>query len=517
LEVKMEKKYFIMCVLAFFILGLACEGYSQSQPSKIDDLVNDYVINHQFMGSVLVAEKGKIVFAKGYGLADVEKNIPNTPETKFMIGSITKQFTAMLITQLVEKGKLKFDNRISDFVSDFPKDIGDKITIKMLLSHSSGLIFPEGIEKYYYASTKEEYLQEYLKQLSKEGLRFEPGDGYGYSNAGYFILGLIIEKVTGKNYEEVLTAQILKPLGMTQTGCNRKGLVIDNSATSYAKLQDRYSTWNEETNSYDPAICGFAYGNLYSTVGDLFKFSMALSTNQLLSKKYMDMYLKMRRVKKRVPIPRISQELVRDYFGTFGNGFVGEISYIEDPDTKEKEALYWHDGTQKLFKSNHFHYSGKDQIIIICSNCSFLCEGNEMVLKIHQLLNNKPYDHILIKHSLSQYISEDVAMHAGIPAVIDEYWRFKDDTANFIVPDQDWLIWAGRYVSEEWKDPDNAILLFQTTIKSFPDSWKAYDALGETYIKKGDKQEAIQSFKKSVELNPQNTNAIEMLKKLEKK
>jgi len=507
----------VVSLAVIAILGFVPQSRSQSLSSRLDALIDDYAANHQFMGTVLVAEKGEVVFAEGYGLADAEKNIPNTPDTKFMIGSITKQFTAMLVTQLVEKGKLRLDNTISDFVPEFPKDIGERITVEMLLCHSSGLIFPEGIEKYYYATRKEEWLQEYLKQLSEEGLRFEPGEGYGYSNAGYFTLGLIIEKVTGKSYEEVLTEQILKPLGMTQTGCNRKGLVVENGATSYAKLRDRYTTWNEETNSYDAAICGFAYGNLYSTVGDLFKFSSALSTNQLLSKEYMDMYLDMRNVKTRVPIPRISEELVKEFFGTFGNGFVGEISILEDPVTHEKEILYWHDGTSKLFKSNHFHFSGDDQIIIICSNCSFLCEGNEMVLKIHQLLNNRPYDHILIKHSLSQYISEDVAMHAGIPAVIDEYLRFKDDTTNFIVPGEDWLIWAGRVVEEEWGALDDAILLFQLTISEYPDSWKAYDAVGKTYIKKGDEVRAIQSFKKSAELNPQNTNAIEMLKKLEHK
>jgi len=500
---------FLIIVLCF-----ASQIESRNLHSEIDNLINEYVANHNFMGSILVAERGEVIIEKGYGLADVERNIPNTPETKFMIGSITKQFTAMLVTQLIEKGKLKLDNTISDFVPEFPKDIGDKITIGMLLYHASGLIFPEGIEKYYYVSTKQEYLQEYLKQLSEEGLRFEPGDGYGYSNAGYFILGLIIEKVTGKSYEEVLTEQILKPLGMTQTGCNRKGLVIKNRAISYAKLQDRYTTWNEETNSYDPAICGFAYGNLYSTVKDLFKFSKALSTNRLLSKKYMDMYLKMRNVKTRVPIPQISQELVQDYFGAYGNGFVGEISYIEDPETKEIDTLYWHDGTCKLFKSNHFHYMAKDQIIIICSNCSFLCEGNELVLKIHQMLNNKPYDHILIKHSLSQYISEDVAMHAGIPAVIDEYWRFKNDTVNFIVPGPDWLIWAGRYVAEEWDDADNAILVLQMAIKSFPDCWEAHDAMGETYIEKGDTARAIQCYRESLKLNPNNEAAQKMITQL---
>ena len=509
----MKVKILIVLIL---VIGWDFKGYSQLIQSKIDELINEYVINHQFMGTALVAEKGKVLFSKGYGSANVEQNIPNTPETKYGIGSITKQFTAMLISQLVEKGELRLDHTISDFIPDFPKDIGEKITVEMLLCHSSGLILPEGIEKYYYATRKEEWLREYLKQLSEEGLRFEPGKGYGYSNGGYFILGLIIEKATGKSYEEVLSEQILKPLGMKQTVCDRKGLVVENRATSYTKLRDRYITWNEETNSYDPAVWGFGCGNLYSTVGDLFKFSKALSTNRLLSKKYMDMFMQMRNIKTRVPIPRISKELVKEFFGTFGNGIVGEISIIEDPDTKEKDTLFWHDGTHDLFKSNHFHYSGKDQIIIICSNCSFLCEGNEMVLKIHQLLNNKSYDHILIKHSLTQYIEEDVATHAGIPAAIDEFRRFMNDTLNFIVPGKNYFVNIGRQVAEDGHS-DWAIEVLLGGISIFPGFWEAYETLGDMYLMEKDTTSAIQSFKKSLELNPQNTHALEIFKKLEKK
>jgi tetratricopeptide (TPR) repeat protein len=303
---------------------------------------------------------------------------------------------------------------------------------------------------------------------------------------------------------------------MTQTGCDRKGLVVENRATSYAKLRDRYITWNEETNSYDPAVWGFGCGNLYSTVGDLFKFSKALSTNKLLSKEYMDMYLKMRIVRTRPTIYNISQELVKEFFGTYGNGFVGEISYIEDPETKEKETLYWHDGTNKLSRSSHFHYMPKDQIIIICSNCSFLLEGNEMVLKIHQLLNHKPYDHILIKNSLTQYIEEDVAMHAGLSAAFDEYHRFKDDTLHFIVPGKEYFINISHQLAEEG-NLDWAIAILQGAITEFPGYWEAYDALGDTYILNEENGPAIQSFKKSLELNPQNDHALEMLKKLESK
>jgi tetratricopeptide (TPR) repeat protein len=289
---------------------------------------------------------------------------------------------------------------------------------------------------------------------------------------------------------------------------------IENLAVSYQKLSDRYITWNEELYAYDPAVCGFGYGQIVSTVRDLYKFSRSFSSDRLLSKEYLDMYLKMRNIKSHPPVPGISKALALDFFGTCGNGFAGEISILQDPDTQEKEMLYWHDGTDMLFKSNHFHYAGKEQIIIICSNCSFLNEGNEIVLKIHQLLNNKPYEQIRIKHSLSQYISEDIAMHAGIPAAIEEYFRFKDDTARFIVPDQDYIMYHGRIMAE-LGDLDNAILLFQAAVTAFPDSWKAYDALGDVYRSKGDTEQAVQNFKKSLELNPGNRNAQKMLKKLE--
>jgi CubicO group peptidase (beta-lactamase class C family) len=514
----MEKKRLICVPLFLSLVSVGCvfAWDSPSLPSRIDDLVSDYVARHHFMGSILVADNGKVVFAKGYGLADVDRNIPNTPETKFMIGSITKQFTAMLVTQLVEKGKLRLDHALSDFIPDFPPDIGKKITVEMLLNHTSGLPLPEGIEKYYYASRKEDFLQEFLKQLSEEGLRFEPGEGYGYSNAGYYILGLIIEKVTGKTYEEVLRGQILNPLGMADTGCSRKGKVLDNEAVSYQKLPDRYITWNDDMHSYDPGVIQFSAGYMYSTVRDLFKFSMAVSSNTLLSRHYTEMYLKMRNVKSQPPISNISAALIREFFGTCGNGFAGEISVVEDPESKEKRTFFWHDGTCQLFKSHHYHFSGKDQVIIILSNCSFRGEGDEMVLKIHQLLNGKPYDHIRIKYSLAQYVEEDIAMHAGIPAAIDEYFRFINDTDHFVIPDQDYMIQTGRMVAERG-DVDNAVLIFQAAISHFPRNWQAYDALGDTFIMKKDIASAIQSFKKSLELNPQNTHAIEVLKKMEKK
>jgi len=495
--------------------GVRAHSVNRNLPEQIDRLVQGYVADPGFMGSVLVAEKGKILFAKGYGLADVEKNIPNTPDTQFGVGSITKQFTALLVTQLLEQGKLTLDQTVSDFVPAFPRDIGDRITVEMLLCHTSGLILPEGIERYYYAASKDEFLQEYIKQLREDGLRFEPGKGYGYSNGGYFLLGLIIEKAGGKPYEELLREQILDPLGMKDTFCDRKGLALKNGATCYRRLPDRYFSWDEETNAYDPAVWGFGCGNMISTVRDLFKFSQALSTTRLLSKKHMDLYLKMRNVKTRRPIPYMSEGLINEYFAAYGNGFVGEISVIDDPAAEGKETLIWHDGTHKLFVSNHFHFMNKDQIIIICGNLTIRGEGDEMAFKIHRLLNQRPFEDIRIRYSLTQYIEEDVAMHAGIPAAMDEYLRLKKDTSRFVLPDQGYLVRISKIVREELGDMDNAILILKLAVAESPDSWQAYDALGDTYLANNDQAAAIQCFKKSLELNPENTHAQEMLKKLE--
>jgi CubicO group peptidase (beta-lactamase class C family) len=540
----------ILAALMLLVISKATIAQQQStgmnNSEEIDSLIEGYVENHGFMGSVLVAEKGKIIFSQGYGLADVENNIPNNPETQFGIGSITKQFTAMLITQLAERGKLEFDKPISDYLPEFPKEYGEKITVEMLLNHTSGLRLPEDIEKYYHATRKEEWLQEYLKQNAEEGLRFEPGKGYAYSNGGYFMLGLIIEKVTGKSYEEVLAEQILKPLGMTKTGTDRKELALENRAISYRKLQHGYITWNEEANSYDPAVCGFGYGNMYSTVKDVFKFSQALSTNRLLSNKYMDMYLKMRNIKTRSPLPFISRELLNEFFGSYGNGFAGEISIVDDEDSKEQETFFWHDGTNKLFVSNHYHFTRNDQIIIVCSNCTFRGEGDEMVMKIYQLLNHEPYDHIRIRHSLWQYVAEDIGTHAGEEAAVSEWQRFENDTLNFIVEHGRYHGWFLRkalsengingmmklYNEIKKSNPgelngdvlngigysllgsnriQDAIEVFKLNVDAYPDYANGYDSLGEAYMKNGQTDLAILNYKKSLELDPNNENAKKIL------
>jgi hypothetical protein len=168
----------------------------------------------------------------------------------------------------------------------------------------------------------------------------------------------------------------------------------------------------------------------------------------------------------------------------------------------------------QFFKGYNYYSLESDRHVIILSNRGFRCEGDEIALKILTMIDSQPHAQILIKHRLTQHIEEEIAMHAGIPAAIDEYQRFKDDTLNFIVPGQDWLIWAGRYVAEELGDLDNSILLLQTAVSEFPESWKGHNALAEIYLLRGDTVLAIQSCRRSLDVNPDGEEARQLIAQL---
>lgn len=182
---------------------------------KIDKLVNAFVDLDQFSGTVLVAKQGKVVFSKGYGLANREWNVANTADTKFRIASLTKQFTAMLIMQLYQEGKIDLNGYISDYLPYYRKDIGARITIHQLLSHTSGL-WDFGSRDDFWEICKTEYApREFVEKYCSEQLEAEPGVRYRYSNSGYYILGAIIESLRSKPYKEVLKERILDVVGMS--------------------------------------------------------------------------------------------------------------------------------------------------------------------------------------------------------------------------------------------------------------------------------------------------------------
>ena len=189
----------------------------------------------QFNGSILVADKGDVIYSKGLGLANMEWDIPNASDTKHRLGSITKQFTAALILQFVEQGKLDLNAPIAKYLKNYPKAQGDKITIHHLLTHSAGIPNYTSLETFQDIYRNPYTPKEFLTVFQDSVLEFNPGEKFAYSNSGYFLLGVILEEVSGKSYETLLHENILSPLNMTATGYDHHDRILKNRATGYFK------------------------------------------------------------------------------------------------------------------------------------------------------------------------------------------------------------------------------------------------------------------------------------------
>ncbi|MGE5353586.1 MAG: serine hydrolase domain-containing protein, partial [Acidobacteriota bacterium] len=232
-------KNFILIVL---LTALASTGLvtARNKTAKIDKLIKSYYDTERFMGTVLVSENGKVLFRKGFGQASIEWNIPNGPNGVFRIASITKTFTAVLTLQLIQEGKLSLDNKISDFLPYYRKDIGEKVTISQLLTHSSGI--PNYLQLPGFMPDQIKFpmksIEEFIKKFCSNDLEFLPGSKFSYNNSGYAILGAIIEKVTGMTFEEALKKRILEPAGMINTGLDRPDLLLSNRVNGYIRNLD---------------------------------------------------------------------------------------------------------------------------------------------------------------------------------------------------------------------------------------------------------------------------------------
>ena len=199
----------LLLYTATILLALQQSVFTQDHAAKIQEVLSLAHKYRQFNGSALVAENGKVIYKRAFGMANMEWGIPNTPDTKFRLGSITKQFTAMLTLQLVEQGKIKLDAKISDYLPDYRQDIGQKVTIHHLLTHTSGIPSYTGQPGFFENVSRNPYkVADFVKKYTSGDLEFEPGAKYSYNNSGYFLFGAIIERVTGKSYEQVLKENI---------------------------------------------------------------------------------------------------------------------------------------------------------------------------------------------------------------------------------------------------------------------------------------------------------------------
>lgn len=457
------------------------KNIDQIKIDKIDEIINLYYENAGFNGSVLISHNGKVIYKKGFGLANMEWNIPNGTDTKFRIASVTKPFTAMLIMQLVAEKKLDLHEPITTYLTDYPKENGSKITVHHLLTHSSGLLRDVDVDQKQFHRPKQ-----LVDNFKNEPLIYEPGEKFEYSNAGYILLGYILESITNLSYSELLEEKIFKPLNMGNSGYYRHSLLLENRASGYTNNFIDYKNTN-----YEDFSNAYSAGAIYSTVEDMFLFDQALYSEKLLPKKYMDLIL--------------TKYIKADFEGHYGYG----LEHAPKPIGNSNDVIetIGHSGSLPGFCAVYTRIPSTHSAIIFLGNTgrAYL---NSMTTAIMGILYDKSYDKP--RKSIAKGLI-DMIYKEGMDSGIQFFNNFKEDK-NYYVNEEELNIVSFKLMQSN--NIENALEVLKISINFFPNAFNLYDSYGEILLKQGDKKKAIENYKKSVELNPNNENGIRVLKEL---
>jgi CubicO group peptidase (beta-lactamase class C family) len=331
--------------LTITILVIGTLGFGQSNNEK-DSKISSYLDNltqDDFSGTILVAHNNKIIEKRAYGLSSIEYDVKNRVDTKFNIASITKMFTSVATLQLYENGKLELNVPIGKYLSDYPnKLVRDSVTIHQLLTHTSGLnnFYVADIDKIQNLEYKN--ISDFVPLFVNDTLLSKPGTKYDYSGSGFVILGLIIEKISGKNYYDYLRENIFTPANMPNTTELEVDSVVNNKASGYTSMFGKNQVLKK--NEYYLTKASPA-GFYYSTAGDLLNFSKALTSYKLLKKETTELMFK----------PKVK-------------GYNTHLGYGIDVDQRYNQTILGHSGGWYGIHCELMNFINDEYTVVILSN-----------------------------------------------------------------------------------------------------------------------------------------------------
>ncbi|OJJ23757.1 hypothetical protein BKI52_05250 [marine bacterium AO1-C] len=472
--------------LLFLSLIVCCQVQAQTQldlhqkMSTIANYLHKLAKQDAFSGAILIAKDGKVLLEKAYNYAHLGFKVPNTVDTKFGMASMGKMFTSIAIMQLVEQGKLSLQDKVGKVLPKYPnKRVKEEVTIHHLLTHTSGM--PNFMTEDFYKTSKDHYrkLDDFSPLYQTKPLLFSPGKRFSYTNSGYLVLGLIIEKLSGEKYDEYLRKHIFEVAQMKNTGNYDTDHPIANLAEGYT-LSDVYPL-SLKNNRLMGAVRGGPAGGGYTTLQDMFLFAQALQNQLFLSKKNVEI----------LTTPKSGNK----NWG-YGYGF-----------------QYFGPNKQRVVGHSGGHWGVGSELRI------FTELGYTVVL-----LTNRDLDAGFLE---ARYFIQDQLV--GITSTTRSYFFTKKvlktiekkgveagkkvkKTAQVKLSERD--INAKGYQLLKQKKYSQAIDVFIFEVFAFPRSFDAYDSLGEAYMESGNIPLAIKNYKKSLELNPKNENAIKKLAKM---
>lgn len=505
--------------ILFFAIFSGNQIAAQIVSQKLDDFFSSPGNPTFFNGNVLVAEKGKIVYRKSFGYADIAKKILNSESSAFQTASVSKVFTSTAVLQLKDKGRLKLADSLVKYFPDFPYP---NITVRHLLSHTSGLpdleLYQSIINQNPNQIVTGKDVIPALKIWNKP-LKFQPGDKAEYCNTNFVLLALLVEKISQQSFQDYLQKNIFLPAGMNETFVQIAGASKNSNptvknhilTTMYKTIPEDVETVNLQDRvkmrriKYEVYNLGATLGdqNVVSTTGDLLRFDESLHSGKLLNPATMEEAF--------TPIKLNSGET---YLGDSETAYDSRCSYglgwivCDDPNIGK---LVSHDGYNRGIATMFYRNITKRQTVIMFDNT----EGdnfNEKVASVVNILNGKAPLPINLKNSAAREFGEKL-LKSGIEPALIRFNEIRNDVNRYVVSERGINVLGYDLLYNGYKA--ESLEVFKLNVILFPESFNVYDSYAQSLAENGKKSEAILMYKKAVLLNPKSEGSIRALKKLE--
>ena len=433
------------------IMFASASALAGNVPAQVDRLMQQYHELGQFNGAALVLDAETTVLRKGYGFANTETEVLNTPDTRFGVGSMSKSFTALVILQLAEQGKLDLDDTIADHMPDYRRDVGESATLRQLLAHTDGI--PNYTQNADFKRPFEgmETTAEYIARYCSGDPAFAPGTQYRYGNAGYSILGAIVERVAGKPFDEVVAEQVLEPLDLTRTGFIRHGTSIDGMSDGYEQSVGGFRPVTPLPRRL------FAAGSMYSTIDDVAAYGRAVVDSAFVSATTKDALLGSRH---------------GAVEGTFAFGW--NAVETELGGAIERQPFVATSGELNGFNSLFVYLPENEQVVVLLNNTG---ETNlvQMAINILGTINGQPpaQPEPRLRDTLYRLLGE-----GSMDAVADFYRSEREKGVN----DYIFAPWALRIVAIQLSEDgriDDAITMLTLNLETNPDDAASGEMLSD--------------------------------------
>ena len=477
--------------LGLLLIGCwTVQGQTQSDKQRsIDEVFLKFHEYALFQGAVLVADRGEIIYQRAFGQANREWNVDNTVDTRFNIASLSKQFTAALILQLVDEGQIHLDSTIASYYPEYRSDVGQRVTIHQLLTHQSGIPNYTSLPYVWSDSLSLRYTAaDLIRKFGSQAPEFTPGSRFQYSNTGYLLLSIIAERVSGQPYDSLLAERIFQPAQLTHTGVDDQSRLINKRAYGYERTtKGFYPTTPMHMANLQGA------GNLYSTVEDLYRWDQALYESDILPKKWRKVMVE--------PHTEGRTDWIPPYENTYGYGVgLSQISLTK----KRSVPMIFHSGHIRGFSSFYARFPEDQQTVIILSNTGKVSTAkmNELTQEILKILYELPYQ--LPERDLAGDLYQ-VIQQEGIAAAVTHF-HYLRDAFPYEFQDASYDLDAlGQQLNQEG-DSENALIIFQLNSDVHP-HWSTFYRLAAACLAVGEVENATRFFERSQSLNPRRNSS----------